>query len=335
MIRLYHQNLAYHLRRAAENARSILIVTPYVKIRAIEAIIPRGIRFDELTLVTRGAPDDFASGISDLDALDAVWSLGGEVYRIPNLHAKYYRFDRIFFTGSANLTGRGIGVGLDQKWNDEVLASDFTSRESHELEKDWRMAAVRIPRNAAGELREFVERRRREGFLPDWLRRWAAQEAGPLPAGWLPACPFPNLLYEIFRGRDIRDLLPRDTDARFIQKLAAEDLAALVPPPALRSPEEMDLYIGTRLAGSPFLKTIQSLFRTETGPGRPFLSFGALKEMVRSPAFQAHIRAYDQVEVIARWLIYFLPDTYFIPSGLPFALGRRKRIPNGFRTEDQ
>lgn len=136
MIRLYHQNLAYHLRRAAENARSILIVTPYVKIRAIEAIIPRGIRFDELTLVTRGAPDDFASGISDLDALDAVWSLGGEVYRIPNLHAKYYRFDRIFFTGSANLTGRGIGVGLDQKWNDEVLASDFTSRESHELEKD-------------------------------------------------------------------------------------------------------------------------------------------------------------------------------------------------------
>ena len=57
--------------------------------------------------------------------------------------------------------------------------------------------------------------------------------------------------------------------------------------------------------------------------------------MVRSPAFQAHIRAYDQVEVIARWLIYFLPDTYFIPSGLPFALGRRERIPNGFRTEDQ
>ncbi|CDE48723.1 unknown [Sutterella sp. CAG:351] len=97
----------------------------------------------------------------------------------------------------------------------------------------------------------------------------------------------------------------------------------------------MDLYIGTRLAGSPFLKTIQSLFRTETGPGRPFLSFGALKEMVRSPAFQANIRAYDQVEVIARWLIYFLPDTYFIPSGLPFALGRRKRIPNSFRTEDQ
>ena len=82
----------------------------------------------------------------------------------------------------------------------------------------------------------------------------------------------------------------------------------------------MDLYIGTRLAGSPFLKTIQSLFRTETGPGRPFLSFGALKEMVRSPAFQAHIRAYDQVEVIARWLIYFLPDTYFIPSGL-FCIG--------------
>lgn len=140
MIRLYHQNLAYHLRRAAENARSVLIVTPYVKIRAIEAIIPRGIWFDELTLVTRGAPDDFASGISDLDALDAVWLLGGEVYRIPNLHAKYYRFDRIFFTGSANLTGRGIGVGLDQKWNDEVLASDFTSRESHELEHDWRMA---------------------------------------------------------------------------------------------------------------------------------------------------------------------------------------------------
>lgn len=186
MIRLYHQNLAYHLRRAAENARSVLIVTPYVKIRAIEAIIPRGIWFDELTLVTRGAPDDFASGISDLDALDAVWLLGGEVYRIPNLHAKYYRFDRIFFTGSANLTGRGIGVGLDQKWNDEVLASDFTSRESHELEHDWRMAAVRIPRDAAGELRAFVERRRREGFLPDWFRRWAAQEAGPLPPGGSP-----------------------------------------------------------------------------------------------------------------------------------------------------
>lgn len=101
-----------------------------------------------------------------------------------------------------------------------------------------------------------------------------------------PRLPFPESALRNLPGRDIRELLPRDTDARFIQKLAAEDLAALVPPPALRSPEEMDLYIGTRLAGSPFLKTIQSLFRTETGPGRPFLSFGALKEMVRSRPFR-------------------------------------------------
>ena len=126
MIRLYHQNLAYHLRRAAENARSILIVTPYVKIRAIEAIIPRGIRFDELTLVTRGAPDDFASGISDLDALDAVWSLGGEVYRF-----------RIFTRSTTALTGSfsreaRISRGAASAWglirNGMTKYSPLTSR---------------------------------------------------------------------------------------------------------------------------------------------------------------------------------------------------------------
>ena len=317
MIRLYHQNLAYHLRRAAENARSILIVTPYVKIRAIEAIIPRGIRFDELTLVTRGAPDDFASGISDLDALDAVWSLGGEVYRF-----------RIFTRSTTALTGSfsreaRISRGAASAWglirNGMTKYSPLTSR-----------AARVMSSKRTGGWPRYGFRGTQRGSFGNLLKDGGARVSFRTgSAGGRPRKRARS------RGRDIRDLLPRDTDARFIQKLAAEDLAALVPPPALRSPEEMDLYIGTRLAGSPFLKTIQSLFRTETGPGRPFLSFGALKEMVRSPAFQAHIRAYDQVEVIARWLIYFLPDTYFIPSGLPFALGRRKRIPNGFRTEDQ
>lgn len=66
---------------------------------------------NKLSIIGRFLPNDFVSNASSLDALIKLVEHGATVKILPNLHAKLFIMDeRLAFTGSANLTGKGLGL---------------------------------------------------------------------------------------------------------------------------------------------------------------------------------------------------------------------------------
>lgn len=65
----------------------------------------------EVCIVGRFTPIDFVQGASELEALRKCIEQGYSVKALSNLHAKIYQIDKDkIFTGSANLTGKGLAL---------------------------------------------------------------------------------------------------------------------------------------------------------------------------------------------------------------------------------
>ena len=114
-------------------AERIVLVAPYIKLNAL------GMTLDKIgsdTIVqcfTRWTPLDIKVGASDIECRTLVKSKGGS-FRLHNqLHAKYYRADDYFLTGSANLTQSGLG--LSNSPNLEILTQGTPSFNWIEFEK--------------------------------------------------------------------------------------------------------------------------------------------------------------------------------------------------------
>lgn len=104
---------------AAEEARQVIIITPYIKNEAITQLLA-SINADTLiTCVTRWSINDLQSGSSDVGCASFVTAAGGDFRLHPLLHAKYYRFDSTILIGSANLTNAGMGISGES--NIEIL----------------------------------------------------------------------------------------------------------------------------------------------------------------------------------------------------------------------
>ena len=107
------------LLEACADADEVVLSAPYMKVTALAQII-KGIT-GGLRVVSRWAPQDIASGVSDIECRNLVTDRGGRFFLSPNLHAKYYRFSNAIFIGSANLTPTGMGFGYNS--NLEILCS--------------------------------------------------------------------------------------------------------------------------------------------------------------------------------------------------------------------
>lgn len=96
---LFSESLRKSLERADEE---IVLVSPFVKSCFLRKFFEGYAKDAPLTLVTRFNLLDFARGVSDIEAWDEIWAHGGKVLGLNRLHAKYYRFDKNVFIGSAN-----------------------------------------------------------------------------------------------------------------------------------------------------------------------------------------------------------------------------------------
>lgn len=96
------------LERALQvDASELLVISPFIKLGAIVRLMkpcPTKIR-----VLTRFNLRDFASGVSDIEAIRELINAGADVRGVRNLHAKLYLFgmSRAFIT-SANLTTAGL-----------------------------------------------------------------------------------------------------------------------------------------------------------------------------------------------------------------------------------
>ncbi len=116
---------AYWDRELADAVRAhptdVCVVCPFIKKRALEGLLshrPCGVR-----VITRFNLEDFAEGVSDVDALRMLLNAGASIRGIKHLHAKLYLFgtSRAIIT-SANLTK----AALTRNSEFGVVADDTT-----------------------------------------------------------------------------------------------------------------------------------------------------------------------------------------------------------------
>ena len=140
----------------------------------------------------RWSLEDVASGATDWRAWDVAIRHNVTLYECPRLHVKLYIADNRALVGSANATGRGLGLG--GSGNLELLV---------EVDADEPMVSAVLAEivGSSAEARPFGA---------DAVTTGRARETGSVPDIWLPDVR-PDVFEEAFRGRSSHSAKTRDT----------------------------------------------------------------------------------------------------------------------------
>ena len=217
---------------ACSNARSVVLVAPYIKLDALRMTLDAVGDDAEVTCITRWTALDVSLGASDVACRSLIVDKGGSFRLHNSVHAKYYRADDHILIGSANLTMSGLG--LSNSPNLEILtwAASF----------DW----------VAFESRLLLESRE---ITDDEYAMWESMPKSSidLPDNgfpildldqWKPQTRDPEYLWDVYSGR----CLPSDDQ----YELAMADLAALKIPATLDR-QAFDDWVGSAVSFSPFV----------------------------------------------------------------------------------
>ena len=93
----------------ATDSEDVFVAAPYIKRETLGRLLNLVNRDARLICLSRWRRREIASGVSDRECRELVVERGGEFRLHQSLHAKYYRFGSGVLTGSANLTGAGMG----------------------------------------------------------------------------------------------------------------------------------------------------------------------------------------------------------------------------------
>ena len=291
----------------------VVIVAPYLKVQAVRrvlAAVPNGVK--ECTCVTRWLPEDIAAGASDLEVWDEVRGRdGGRLWVHPHLHAKYYCNGFRSLVGSANLTGRGLG--WRQPSNVELLVAlpgDFPGLA--EWERVLLSSAVEATEQLRDRLRGEAEalKERGDSQRPPEVEADGGEEVQS--GQWVPGCPVPERLWEVYRGEG------RDTMTTSAFEAAEADLRALAVPGGLTLGLFV-VYVGSVLRHMPVVAGIDQLAESGLTDGR------AEEFLERSLSRDLGKEEFEQVwRVIRAWLMYFFPETYMVETGQEVLVKGRK-----------
>jgi len=159
--------LELHIPQCEElNLISAFVTQP--AIRWLEALITTN--QPTINLVGRFSPQDFIAGASDISAIRTCLNNGYQVKALSNLHAKIYQIDRdIIFTGSANLTGKGLS--LVEHDNLESCTRVNACETSKEFIDKIINASINITVDILNKMEKFLE-------------LYSATESSTIPATW-------------------------------------------------------------------------------------------------------------------------------------------------------
>jgi hypothetical protein len=108
---LFYWNLQENFHKLLENSGDLFLVSPFTNSSAIEELLRKVPKHEELTLVTRWRMEDIASGVSDVEVYPLIRSFEGRFFVSNRLHAKYFRKGNQALVGSSNLTHNGFSLG--------------------------------------------------------------------------------------------------------------------------------------------------------------------------------------------------------------------------------
>jgi HKD family nuclease len=107
-VQLLNSDWAHELIDARNKSHEcISIVCPFIKLNAIKKVLGEK-PIQKIQVITRFNKKDFASGVSDIEALRFLLDLGAQIKGIKGLHSKLYLFKEEAILTSANLTYSGL-----------------------------------------------------------------------------------------------------------------------------------------------------------------------------------------------------------------------------------
>ena len=277
---------------------SLIIVAPYLKATAFEKIID-AISQSTISLicVTRWLPQDIATGVSDLEIYDLIErEPRRKLFLHPHLHAKYYRGDERCLVGSANLTLRGLGWTVPS--NLELL---IELPYNYAGLSEWETNVIETSVQATYELRDKIKieadrlKNSRVTSCPPEVEEGESREI--LASQWLPRCPTPERLWEVYLGQGQENIVTSAWTA------AQEDLIALNLPSGLTK-DMFELYVASVLKQMPLIAKIDNL--TING-----LANGKAQTLLEE--YLGDAMPYSAAEtwrVLKLWLMYFFGDNY-------------------------
>ena len=234
------------MEACAVGSQDIFVAAPYIKHDTLARLLNLVDRDCSLICVSRWRRREIACGVSDRESRELVVERGGEFRLHQSMHAKYYRFGDVVLTGSANLTGAGMGYS---PWpNLEILCFPgegfiWQQMEDRLLSESYLVDDAEYLRWEGIEVTD--ERLGLSG------RDWGPSE--PESAGWEPLTRDPNNLWLAYSG--LAGDIPGDDERR----AALTDLDKIGFPVGLDR-EGFDSWILGALLESPWVGRIRSLW---------------------------------------------------------------------------
>jgi hypothetical protein len=152
--------LEKHLRESIECS----IFSGFFTLPAAEWIVRNRPQARQCSIVTRGLPEDFVSGASSLDAIEIALNNGFDIGISTALHAKIYAFEKILYSGSSNLTARGLA--LIHNSNDELsVEALITDRDRELLNNIWRQS-IKIDAKILTQMKQHIDNFNKNLRLP-------------------------------------------------------------------------------------------------------------------------------------------------------------------------
>ncbi len=280
------------LLRSAQN--SVLIVAPFMRSEALSRLldsIPVG---TETMAVTRWRLADLLAGASDLGVYDLAESKKIPLYLRQDLHAKFFAADDMCLIGSANVTLTALGWRTPA--NLELLTPAVrTADYIVEFEETLLSGSVRATVEQRDRLEELLGRLQRLPAI--MLETEDGRTKGLLPPSWIPRVRNPEELYSVYCG---------DSDvSRTTLQTIREDLAQIGTIPGMDE-DEFRAWVAATINQTLLVSRVLQCIE-EKGE----VTEAALNDLLVEVGDDiGEYRPRDVLEVLERWLTYFLPTQY-------------------------
>ena len=272
---------------------NVLIVAPFMRSETLSRLlnsIPVG---TETTVVTRWRPADLFAGASDLGVYNLTESKAIPLFLRHDLHAKFFAADNMCLIGSANVTHTALGWRTPA--NLELLTPvDRTADHVVAFEEALFAGVVRATAEQRDRLAELIERLRGlHTRIPDT----EDDTMGLLPPSWVPRVRNPDELYSVYRG---------DSDfSRSVLQTMQEELAQIGTVPGMDE-EGFRAWVASTISQTPLVGGVIQRINKEGQMNEAMLS-----DLLTGIGVDVkQYRAREVLEILERWLTYFLPTHY-------------------------
>ncbi|MBA6349918.1 phospholipase D-like domain-containing protein [Colwellia sp. BRX8-9] len=149
------EELVTSLEDCIPHCRDLNVISAFVSMPAV-SWLKSILNNATVCVVGRFSPKDFIVGASNIEAVRQCILSGYTVKCLPNLHAKIYQIDKdLIFTGSANMTGKGLA--LVNEGNLEACTKVASSESSKEFIRKIINASIDVTLEILNKMEQMID----------------------------------------------------------------------------------------------------------------------------------------------------------------------------------